>query len=222
MINTRQRHHESPLAFLLGLLSFLVLTLQAACGGGSSSTPPPPTPVITSFAVAKAPLTAGTSTTLTAVFSNGTGVISNGVGTVTTATPMTISPTTTTTYTLTVTNPIGVAVTSIVTVPVVPAPVATSLSPGVNPVPYGGTTTLTPIFTDGVGTVDNGVGTVTSGTPFTSGVITGTKTFTLVVANTAGSTATKNVTLTPQTVVLGALSPAAPVVTASTLSLIHI
>ena len=218
MINTRQRHHESPLAFLLGLLSFLVLTLQAACGGGSSSTPPPPAPVITSFAVAKAPLTAGTSTTLTAVFSNGTGVISNGVGTVTTATPVTISPTTTTTYTLTVTNSVGVAATSIVTVSVVPAPVASSLSPGVNPVPYGGTTTLTPIFTDGVGTVDNGVGTVTSGTPFTSGVITGTKTFTLVVANTAGSTATKSVTLTPQTVVLGALSPAAPVVTASTLA----
>ena len=78
MINTRQRHHESPLAFLLGLLSFLVLTLQAACGGGSSSTPPPPAPVITSFAVAKAPLTAGTSTTLTAVFSNGIGAISQG------------------------------------------------------------------------------------------------------------------------------------------------
>ena len=218
MSNTRQRHPESPLAFLLGLLGFLVLTLQAACGGGSSSTPPPPAPVITSFAVAKAPLTAGTSTTLTAVFSNGTGVINQGVGTVTTATSVTISPTTTTTYTLTVTNPIGVAVTSIVTVPVVPAPVATSLSPGVNPVPYGGTTTLTPIFTDGVGTVDNGVGTVTSGTPFTSGVITGTKTFTLVVANTAGSTATKSVTLTPQTVVLGALSPAAPIVTASTIA----
>ena len=218
MINTRQRHHESPMTFLLGLLGFLVLTLQAACGGGSSSTPPPPAPVITSFAVAKAPLTAGTNTTLTAVFVNGTGVINQSVGSVTTATPVTISPTTTTTYTLTVTNAIGVATTSIVTVPVVPAPVASSLSPGVNPVPYGGTTTLTPIFTDGVGTVDNGVGTVTSGTPFTSGVITGTKTFTMVVANTAGSTATKNVTLTPQTVVLGALSPAAPVVTASTLA----
>ncbi len=215
MLSTRQRHPESPLAFVLGLLGFLLLTFQVACGGGSS-TPPPPAPVITSFAVAKAPLTAGTSTTLTAVFTNGTGVINQGVGTVTSATPATISPTTTTTYTLTVTNSAGVAATSIVTVPVVPAPVASSLSPGVNPVPYGGTTPVTPTFTDGVGTVDNGVGTVTSGTSFSSGVITAPKTFTLVVANTAGSTATKTLTLTPQTVALGALSPAAPVVTAAT------
>ena len=65
--------------------------------------PPPSAPVISSFAPASATITAGTSTTLTAVFSNGTGAIS-GVGTVTSGTPVTVTPTATTTYTLRVVN----------------------------------------------------------------------------------------------------------------------
>jgi len=60
-------------------------------------------PTITSFAPAAATITAGSSTTLTAVFSNGTGTI-GGVGTVTSGTPVSVTPSATTTYTLTVTN----------------------------------------------------------------------------------------------------------------------
>ena len=63
-----------------------------------------PVPAITSFAPATSTIVAGGSTTLTAVFSNGTGSVSNGVGTVTSTTPASVSPVVTTTYTLTVTN----------------------------------------------------------------------------------------------------------------------
>jgi hypothetical protein len=60
-------------------------------------------PTISSFGPAAATITAGNSTTLTAVFSGGTGTI-GGVGTVTSGTPVSVTPSATTTYTLTVTN----------------------------------------------------------------------------------------------------------------------
>ena len=97
-----------------------------------------------------------------------------------------------------------------------PAPVATSLVAATNPVPFGGTTSITPTFSNGSGSVDNGIGAVTSGTAFTSGAITAPKTYTLSVNNGAGSTATLPLTLTPQTVAVGAISPAAPSLTVAT------
>jgi len=169
-------------------------------------------PVITSFAVTKSPLTSGASTTLTASFSNGTGAVDHSVGAITSGTPVTITPTTDTTYTLTVTNAAGLSTTAAVSVPVVAAPVATSLTATVNPVPYGGSTTVTPVFSAGTGSVDQSVGAVTTGSGFASGVITAPKTFTLLVANTAGSFATKTLTLTPQTVAVTSLSPASSTV----------
>ncbi|MEI6471987.1 MAG: beta-propeller fold lactonase family protein [Holophagaceae bacterium] len=101
---------------VLGLLASL------ACGGGGSAAVPPPTPVITSFGAAKTPITTGTTTTLTAVFSNGTGVIDKGVGTITSGTPVTVAPTADTTYTLTVTNSASVATVSTTAVALAPAP----------------------------------------------------------------------------------------------------
>ena len=71
-------------------------------------------PVITSFAVTKSPLTSGASTTLTASFSNGTGAVDHSVGAITSGTPVTITPTTDTTYTLTVTNAAGLSTTAAV------------------------------------------------------------------------------------------------------------
>jgi hypothetical protein len=81
-------------------------------GGGHSSnfsnnfvmTPAAATqpPSITSFVAGSSSITAGNSTTLTGTFSNGTGMVDNGVGAVTSGTAVTVKPTVTTTYTLTV------------------------------------------------------------------------------------------------------------------------
>ena len=83
---------------------------------------------IASFAVGVNPLVAGNSTSLTANFSGGTGVITPGASggttgsiSVTSGTPVPVDPTLTTTFTLTVTPTIGSAATATVTVTVDPA-----------------------------------------------------------------------------------------------------
>jgi hypothetical protein len=154
-----------------------------------------PAPAITSFVSAAATITAGTSTTLTAVFSNGTGSVDNGVGAVTSATPVTVSPAATTTYTLTVTNAANTSVTRQVTVTVVAAPAITSFTAAAPTITAGTSTTLTAVFNNGTGNVDTGVGAVTSGTPVTVSP-SSTTTYTLTVMNTAGATVTKPVTVT--------------------------
>ena len=211
-----QIRRSSFLGTLLGFVGLLALAFQGACGGGGSSAPPPLPPVITSFTAAKSPVTSGVGTTLTAVFSNGTGAVTGGVGVVTSGTAVAVTPSADTTYTLVVTNSAGVTTSASVTVAVVAAPVATSLTAAVNPVPFGGSTTLTPTFSAGTGVVDQGIGTVTSGTTYSSGAITASKTFTLSVSNAAGTTVSKSVTLTPQTVAVATPSPAAAVRTVGT------
>jgi len=82
----------------------------------------PALPAITSFTASPASITAGSSATLTPVFTGGTGVITPGhLPATATAAPVTVKPTATTTYTLTVTNPAGKDVTQTVTVTVTPA-----------------------------------------------------------------------------------------------------
>ncbi len=156
-----------------------------------------PAPTITSFTAAGGTITSGTSTTLTAVFANGTGSVSNSVGTVTSGTPATVQPTTTTTYTLTVTNAAGTSVTRQATVTVVAAPSITSLTSAAATITAGTSTTLTGIFTGGTGSIDNAVGAVTSGAAATVSPAT-TTTYTLTVTNTATTpaTTTKMVTVT--------------------------
>jgi hypothetical protein len=73
-------------------------------------------PAITSFGASPATISSGTSSSLTAVFANGTGVITPGNITVTSGTAVSVSPTTTTIYTLTVTPPLGTAITQTTTV----------------------------------------------------------------------------------------------------------
>ena len=83
---------------------------------------------ITSFAASPATIVAGSSASLTAVFSGGTGVITPGNLAVTSGTPVSVSPITTTTYTLTVMPPVGPAITQTATVTVTPAPADFSIS----------------------------------------------------------------------------------------------
>jgi hypothetical protein len=108
----------------------LALAGLTACGGSSSSTqppppPPPPPPSITSFTASAALITTGSSTALTGVFANGTGVINPGNLPATTGVAVNVSPTTTTTYILTVTPATGTALTATSTVTVASATVST-------------------------------------------------------------------------------------------------
>ncbi len=99
----------SPHYLSAGLLAGLLL----ACGGGGDSAPqtsggPTATgPVISAFSATQPLISAGGSTTLTATFTGGTGVLSPGGGAVTSGVPVPVSPLATTMYTLTVTGGSG-------------------------------------------------------------------------------------------------------------------
>ena len=205
--------HEACLVLAFGVVSLLV---QVGCGGGGSSAAPPPAPVITSFIAAKTPITTGTSTTLTAVFSNGTGAIDKGVGAITSGSPVTVTLAADTTYTLTVTNTASVAITSTVAVAVVAAPIVpvitapTNLSSGL-----GGYTASTPAQAGMTlaWTITNGTFTsAASGASvtFTAGT-TGTVGLSCVATNVA-ATASNAGTATAAIVAL----PTLPVITAPT------
>jgi hypothetical protein len=89
------------------------LAAMIACGGGGSAKKSAPAPAITSFNATAPMVTKGDSTTLTAIFQNGTGVIDHGVGTVQSGIAVSSGILSTSTiFGLTVTTTDGVAVTS--------------------------------------------------------------------------------------------------------------
>ena len=157
--------------------------------------------VITSFVANPTTITAGASATLTGIFANGTGVITPGNLTVTSGTPVGVSPSATTAYTLTVTNLAGAAVTQTATITVNPAsaaPVITSFVADPATITAGGSAALTGVFANGTGVITPGNLAVTSGTPVSVSPIA-TTTYTLTVTNSSGTAVTKaaNVTVTP-------------------------
>ncbi len=100
-------------AALLGLC-----VLLSGCGGGKDYFPPP---TITSFTAAKNTVTSGEETTLTAIFSNGSGVVDQRVGTVLSGAPRaTGAVLADTTYSLTVTGHNGMTATQLLTIQAVP------------------------------------------------------------------------------------------------------
>jgi subtilisin-like proprotein convertase family protein len=120
--------------FVFRTLYLSTAFLIAACGGGGGNIATPASttgdvlaPSIASFSSANSTISAGASTTLTAVFSNGTGTINNAVGNVSSGVAVSVNPTATTTYNLTVTNSAGASVTAAATVSVLPA--STSVTP---------------------------------------------------------------------------------------------
>ena len=98
------------------------------------------------------------------------------------------------------------------------APVATSLTASATTPAFGSTFTLTPTYANGTGSLDFSVTCPASGTA--SAAIpadwTGPRVYTLTVTNVPGQTATADVTVTPQTVAITAISPANPTVPAGT------
>jgi 6-phosphogluconolactonase (cycloisomerase 2 family) len=174
-------------------LAFLGLATLSGCGGGGGGSVPPP--VLTSFTSAKSPITRGTSTTLTAVFANGVGQVDHGIGTVSAGTPVTVSPTQDTTYTLTVGNSQGLAVTGKVAVAVVAPPETPVVAtPALVTAGQGGYTASVPAqagcvyaWTVTGATVTAGDGTASlTFTPGTGGQVS----FSCVVTNAAGTAST--------------------------------
>lgn len=99
------------------LLYSFIIVFFTACGGGGGTT----LTSITSFEASATTIAKGSSVNLTAVFTNGTASINNGVGAVSSNTAKRVTPTATTTYTLRVTNSLGASITSSVRVNVLPA-----------------------------------------------------------------------------------------------------
>ena len=155
---------------------------------------------ITGFTAAKATITAGTATTLTAAFTGGTATVDHGIGAVSSGVAVsTGSLAATTTYTLTVTNAAGDAVTQQATVTVVAAPAITGFTASPTAIASGATSNLTAVFSGGTGSVDHGVGAVSSGVAKASPALTATTAFTLTVTNAAGDFVTAQATVTVYT-----------------------
>jgi sugar lactone lactonase YvrE len=153
-------------------------------------------PVINSFLASENPMTLGAGTRLLPVFSGGTGTIDQGIGDVTSGTAVPVNPTAITIYLLTVRNSVGGVTTKPLTLTLVQPPTITSFSATSANISTGGSTTLLGVFSNGTGSVDNGVGNVTSGTlsaPVSPAVTT---TYTLTVVNAGGTRVTRTATVT--------------------------
>ncbi len=186
-------------------LLFIVLIVQlTACGGGGDK--PAPNPLISNFSASEASIVAGDTVDLTAVFSNGTGSINNGVGSVSSNVVKSVSPTTTMTYTLTVTNSDRVSVTANVAVTVV-VPVISSFTASPQSSITGSMVSLNAVFSNGSGSIDNGIGEVSSNVSLSVNPTT-TTTYTLTVTNDFGVSVSSNITVTVAPIMLTIVSPA--------------
>jgi hypothetical protein len=171
-----------------------------------------PAPTITNFVANSATITIGGSSSLTAVFANGTGVITPGNLGVTSGTGVSVSPAATTTYTLTVTPPTGTAITQTVTVTVVPAPTITSFVANPATIAGGASSSLTAVFANGTGVITPGNLAATSGTAVSVSP-TVTTIYTLTVTNSAGTAITQTATVTVLTSITVNESSSGPAVT---------
>jgi hypothetical protein len=195
-------HASLAVALSLGLVGL------SGCSGSSGGGTPTPVATITSFVASPTAITAGASVNLTAVFANGTGIITPGNVAVTSGAVVTVSPTATTTYTLTVTPATGTAVTQTVTVTVTPAlPSITSFTAAPATITAGASATLTAVFANGAGVITPGNLAVTSGAGVTVSP-TATTTYTLTVTPATGTAVTQTVTVT--------VTPASPSITSFT------
>ena len=150
---------------------------------------------ITSFTAARSTITAGSSTTLTAIYVNATSAsLGNGGASVTLGVPYTVKPVSTTTYILTVNGP-GGPVTATATVTVVPAAGIAAFIASPASITSGASSQLTATFSGGAATIDHGIGSITTAVPVSTGPLTTSTTYTLTVTNAAGDSATRTTTV---------------------------
>jgi hypothetical protein len=183
-------------------------TLTVSGSGGptvtstATVTVTPAPPAITSFTASPATVTDGQSSSLTAVFTGGTGVVTPGNISVTSGAAVSVTPPsdTTTTYTLTVTPASGTAITQTTTVTAVPAPAISSFTASPAAINSGSSASLTAVFTGSAnGTAVVSPGNISIGNGSNGSVTvkpTATTTYTLTVTNSAGMAVTQTTTVT--------------------------
>ena len=108
------------------LLALCLGGLLAGCGHGSPGATPGP--AISAFTATPTGLTAGGTASLAYAFTGGNGMIDQGVGAVTSGSATSVTPATSTTYTLTVTDAAGVSVIAQATVAVGGGPAKYAIS----------------------------------------------------------------------------------------------
>lgn len=173
------------------------------CGGGDGDgdgdggiyIPPPPAPTPSpncSISASPSSIEQGNSSTLTWSSNHATSAtINQGIGSVAVNGSRSVSPSSTTSYTLTVSGPGGTATcaTSIgVTAPPLPVLPTCSLSASPSHVSYGGSSTLSWSSSNASSaTINNGVGSVGVNGTYVVTNITSDRTYTLTVSNSNGS-----------------------------------
>jgi hypothetical protein len=155
----------------------------------------PVSPSISSFVANPASITAGSTSSLTGVFANGTGVITPGNLAVSSGVPVTVPPSATTTYTLKVTGSNGRSTSKSVTVTVTTPPSISSFTANPTAITAGSTSNLTGVFTGGTGVITPGNLAVTSGKSV-SVMPPSTTTYTLTVTASGGASVSKSATVT--------------------------
>ncbi len=189
-------------------------------------------PSATSLLPAKGTVTAGTATAVTPTFANGTATIgttgpgsSNLAAAATSGTAVSTGVlAVNTTCTLTVTNLAGDTATASTAITTVPAATASLAPSSAAPLRGAANVTITPTFTGGTAVVGTSQGASNVSASATSNVAIGVQatgfttatTYWMRVTNAAGDFVDASTTITPQTVGVAALSPAAPTVSVST------
>jgi len=214
------------LAAGLGLAGVLALSLACGGGAGGAGTQVATNPVISDFVPAQDTITAGTGTTLTAVFANGTGSI-GGLGLVTAGSPIaTGNLDADTTFMLVVAGPQGTTPAfGTAQVHVVPAPAAPAIVPAdavLAPGQTGCTASvpgqdgMTFLWTVSGGTLTAGAG--TAQVTFTAGAA-GTLLLTCQATNRAGASRSGAISL-PVTLAaepsIASFAPVQAIITAGT------
>ncbi|HJW09445.1 MAG TPA: hypothetical protein VJ483_07390 [Holophagaceae bacterium] len=154
-------------------------------------------PTITTFTASPTTITQGHNSTLAWTVTGqavSSVTIDQGVGAVALSGNTAVSPASPTTYTLTATNLKG-TVTATASVAVVFPPSIASFTASPTTVTPGSASSVTPVFSQGTGAIDQGIGAVASGTAYSTGALPADKTYTLTVTNSAGDSVTKTLTV---------------------------
>jgi len=161
--------------------------------------PVPPPPAITSWTASPPAVTSGQGLALTAVFSNGTGVVDQGIGTVSSGVPVVVGALSDpTTFQLTVTGFGGQTAVAQTTVAAFPAPKIYYFDPVGRVAPIGGKGLLAFLYEhypDAAASIDHGIGPVI-GEDLLTTVLGGTTLFTATVRNGADSAIVDTATIT--------------------------
>jgi hypothetical protein len=156
----------------------------------------PTVPVITTFTASATTISAGKTTTLSWVVTGATNIsIDQGIGDVT-GTSKLVEPSQTTLYTLTAQNTAGASRLQLL-INVVAAPTIASFTATPSTISVGATSQLTATFSGAAtATISGGIGIASSGIAVATGALSTTTTYTLTVADAAGGSVSKDVTVT--------------------------